>query len=110
MNDNTTHGIKPGDVWRTIWGYDQTNVDFYEVTRVTKTMVTLVRLDRLTCYDPRTMQGLAKPIPGRHVGAPIRRKVKRGYDGEPYADLASYSMAPTARPYHGEVLHFSDYA
>lgn len=28
-------GIVPGDVFYTSWGYDQTNVDFYLVTRVT---------------------------------------------------------------------------
>jgi hypothetical protein len=105
MND-----IKCGDVWRSIWGCEQTNVDFYEVTRVTKTMVTLVQLDRFTCYDHATMTGTTKPIPGARIGEPIRRKVKHDYDGTPYVDLASYSMAPTIRPYHGEVLHYSDYA
>lgn len=28
-------GIKPGDIFYNSWGYDQTNVDFYEVVRVT---------------------------------------------------------------------------
>jgi hypothetical protein len=28
-------GVKPGDVYVSTWGYDQTNVDFYEVVRVT---------------------------------------------------------------------------
>ena len=105
MND-----IKCGDIWRSIWGCEQTNVDFYEVTRVTKTTVTLSELDRFTCYDPKTMTGTTKPIPGAYVNHPIRRKIRRGLDGEPYVSMANYSMAPVIRPYHGEVLHYSDYA
>lgn len=29
------HGVQPGDIFYCSWGYDQTNVDFYVVTRVT---------------------------------------------------------------------------
>ena len=105
MND-----IKTGDIWRSIWGCEQTNVDFYEVTRVTKATITLVMLEQFTCYDPNTMTGMTKPIPGARIGDPIRRKVRRSYDNEPYVNLESYAMAPTARPYGGEVLRYSDYA
>ena len=28
-------GVKPGDIYSTSWGYDETHVNFYQVTRVT---------------------------------------------------------------------------
>ena len=28
------HGIRPGDLFEMSWGYDQTNVDYFQVTRV----------------------------------------------------------------------------
>lgn len=34
-------GIKRGDIYVNSWGYDQTNVDFYEVVRVTASKVEL---------------------------------------------------------------------
>jgi len=36
--------FKPGAVWYTSWGYDQTNVEFFEVVRETPGTVTLRRL------------------------------------------------------------------
>jgi hypothetical protein len=30
-------GVKPGDIFYCSWGYDQTNIDWYEVVRVTAT-------------------------------------------------------------------------
>ncbi len=107
-NENTTSTIETGDVWRSIWGYDQTNVDFYEVTRVTKTTVTLVRLKQIKALD-NDQNGITAPLKGSYDGEPIRRRVK-WYEGEPYAKLESYAMAPIARPYKGKPLRYSTYA
>lgn len=105
----TTTTIEPGDIWRSLWGHEQTNVDFYEVTRVTKTMVTLTPLATRDVYET-DMAGHTVPIVGKYDGKPIRRKIKTGYDGEPYAPIANYSMAPVARPWDGRASYFSTYA
>lgn len=34
--DEVRHEVKPGDVFYSSWGYDQTNIDFYVVESVTK--------------------------------------------------------------------------
>lgn len=39
--------LKVGDVLYSSWGYDQTNVDFYVVTRRTKCTVTLAPIDSI---------------------------------------------------------------
>jgi len=103
-----TDKINPGDIWRSMWGHDQTNIDFYEVLRVTKTTVTLVKIEQFRKSDG-DMGGYTKPIAGAHVGDPMRRKVQ-WYDGKPFAKLANYSMAPIARPYDGRVMHYTTYA
>ena len=36
MNNNTTSSVKTGDIFLMSWGYDQTNVNFFQVTRVSK--------------------------------------------------------------------------
>lgn len=109
MSETTKATIKPGDIWRSVWGHEQTNVDFYEVTRATETTVTLARLEQFRLDDGR-MGGRTKPIAGRRAGErPIRRKL-RWYEGEPFVMLESYSMAPTARPYDGTVMRYTTYA
>lgn len=40
----TANTLKAGDIINTSWGYDQTNVDFYVVTRVSGTRVYLRRI------------------------------------------------------------------
>ena len=34
-----THDIKVGDIFSAGWGYDQTNIDFYEIVRVSEKSV-----------------------------------------------------------------------
>lgn len=102
----TTTTIKPGDIWCSRWGIEQTNVEFYEVTRTTKTMVTLAQIDQPDEHDGN-MGGRTVPIPGKRTGdKPVRRKVK-WYDGEPYAHLCDYE---TARPWNGSPAYFTTYA
>lgn len=36
--------LKPGGIWRTSWGYDQTNVEFFQVVRETKASIVLRRI------------------------------------------------------------------
>lgn len=38
------HGARVGDILTSSWGYDQTNVDFYEVVAVTKSMVQILKM------------------------------------------------------------------
>ena len=69
------HELKVGDVLRAIWGYDQTNVDYYQVVELNgATMVTVRKIgeDR---QSSAWMQGYSTPTPNKFVGDPIRRKV-----------------------------------
>lgn len=38
--------MKQGDIFVRSWGYDQTNVDFYEVVKVAAKTVTLIPIER----------------------------------------------------------------
>lgn len=66
------HDYKVGDVLRTCWGYDQTNVEFFEVTEVTGKMLTLREL-RAESISTGDMQGKCVPLPGSFKGQPIRK-------------------------------------
>jgi len=67
------HTLNIGDVLNTSWGYDQTNVDFYEVVAVSGVMVTLREI-AATLTETGFMCGETIPKPGHFVGEPIRRR------------------------------------
>jgi hypothetical protein len=94
------HGLQLGDVLVSTWGYDQTNVDYYEVTRVMERAIE-IRPIRAECVDPSlTTEGLF-PVAGSYTGEPMR-KIPHVYDGRAYVTIESYAVASKweGRPMH----------
>lgn len=83
---------KVGDLFYSSWGYEQTNIDFYQVTAVNKKMVDLTPIAGAATYD-QTMAGNTKPVPNKFTGDFKAHLVR--FDGEdrPYFRLNSYSSA-----------------
>lgn len=65
--------MKVNDILVSKWGYEQTNVDFYKILKVTKATVIVQKLEKLEKND-NNMSGLAKPI-NKVKGQPFRRKI-----------------------------------
>lgn len=54
------HTLKTGAIIYNSWGYDQTNIDFYQVVKATKCFVTLRPIEAEKISDgPQTMTGKA---------------------------------------------------
>ena len=67
---------KVGDILYTSWGYDQTNVSFYQVTRmVGKTMIELRKISTSIVENSGNFTGLKAPNSGSYVGEPLRKKI-----------------------------------
>ena len=82
-------GLEVGDVMVSSWGYEQTNVDFYQVTRLVGKKS--VELRKIGYSDHKTdgfLTGTCRPAPDCFVGEPF---VKRAKDGS--VTLTSYSWA-----------------
>ena len=104
------HAIQVGDMFVESWGYDQTNVDVYEVVRVMPKSVALM-IGRSEVVNARV-----RPVPGHatpfddycRIGKPnaqgeVIKRVGRGWRGEPWLNLSSYSGASLwdgERDYH----------
>ena len=69
--------LKPGDVLHTHWGYEQTNVEFFEVVAVKGKRVTVREIARLV-EETGYMCGIARPVRGDYVGEPITRTARPG--------------------------------
>jgi len=98
---NTTTTASPsrtplvGDILVSSWGYEQTNIDFYRVLRVTKASVTVALLSSIS---DRTNWGGGTKTPGTEaIGSPKthRFNLRKTWDGkESYSiKLNSYSYA-----------------
>ena len=75
---NAGHSLEVGAVLKSVWGYEQTNVNYYEVTKlIGKTMVEVRAIAQAVESDAH-MQGACAPKPGHYIGEPKRRKVSFG--------------------------------
>ena len=92
------HKLKAGDVLRCSWGYDQTNIDYYEVTRlIGARMVEIRKIGAESVNDGGlAMTGDCVPRPGHYIGAPMRKAVS-DYDGQSVR-IASYASAHKIEP------------
>lgn len=65
---NAPHTVSIGDVFHNSWGWEQTNIDFFQVVKTTKTTVTVRKIEKSTeSYDGRTMSGRVLPLPGNFI-------------------------------------------
>jgi hypothetical protein len=95
---SANHGVKVGDVFRSSWGYDQTNIDYYEVVAVTGKTATICRISCLS-EETLSMQGECVPLLGAFIGKPFKKLIqKRSVDSYAYFNLSSFETAFKIEP------------
>lgn len=90
---STTLPLDVGTILCSTWGYDQTNVDFYEVVSATPRTVQLRKIAKRR-VESGYMSYSAQPVAGKFTGEPFRRKV-HGYAGRPSVEINGYANAHT---------------
>lgn len=75
--------VKVGDIFVASWGYDQTNVDFYEVTGLTGASVRVreVAKDIDTKHSDRYGSDYVTPRKGNFIGGEMTKRLQAGYQG-----------------------------
>lgn len=76
------YGIKAGDILTDSWGYEQTNVEFYLVTKVISACkIEIVELGHQEVEENSSMSGYVIPDMDRRIGEPIQKIVSQsGYE------------------------------
>jgi hypothetical protein len=114
------HDVKVGDVFRCSWGYDQTNIDYYQCVELRGTQTMIVREIQQESQETLSMQGECVPIPGKwateadysadgevykaqHGHYPRKLKAARTvriqlYNGKPCFRVESYATAFREEP------------
>lgn len=96
VEEPTADSVEVGDIFASSWGWEQTNVTFYQVIKVTKCFATIQKIDSVTTEDARlAMQGTTVPAqPVKLVGEPMRRKISRnGYSEDVKLSINDYANA-----------------
>lgn len=68
--------LEKGDVLRCSWGYDQTNVDYYEVTDLVGDSMVEIRKIAAMVEDTGRDQGVCVPQPGNYIDEPMRKRAQ----------------------------------
>lgn len=102
--------VKVGDIFSSSWGYEQTNVNFYQVRELRGEQSVIVQEVYPSMTNEKTYaHGMAadrtyeidntKLLPVKKNSEPmLKRVIKSGYDGELYLNIASYESAYLCKP------------
>ena len=94
-DEQGTVAPKVGDILVSSWGYDQTNIDFYQVVGVTKASVKIREILKKRVGGSQT-QDMMAPEPGQFdpQGKTLTKRFKPHYSGKGYTvKIESYSWA-----------------
>jgi len=89
----TTAPFAPGDILVSTWGYEQTNVDFFTVVRLTPKGMAVLQPIGTAHRETGPLHGEALPAPDRPHGKTITRKVRVPRDGRAFVSITDYAVA-----------------
>lgn len=99
--------LNVGDVLVCSWGYDQTNIDYYQVTKlIGKQSVGLREIDKSSTPSSVSMTGTCTPLPYSFIGEEFTRRVVDGetvkVGSHQYASLKSFELVDSKRVYKAD--------
>jgi len=105
------HPFKVDDIFYDTWGYEQTNVDFYQITRTTEKSIWMREIGREIVASTGFMQGKVMPIKGAFTGEEKRKTpLDYGSTNEDNGFFISSKHGWITKWKEGEEIHFTSYA
>lgn len=110
------HTLELGDILYSSWGYNQTNIDFYQVTKlIGKSMVEIRRLNTESSDEISFMTALKTPIKDNfeenpHLSKTLRRKVSKFNYRDEVIEYVRYEINVRCIKWDGEPKRYSWYA
>ena len=101
------HNIKIGDIFYNSWGYEQTNIDFYQVVAVTKKTISLRQVKgNSSDYNGHRMTGSIIAVKDDFINDITERKTPYLYNGKWRINF-EYGAGSQ---WDGEAMRYSCYA
>lgn len=93
------HTLKAGQVLRSCWGYDQTNIDYYEVTNVIGRNTVEIRQIGQKLVGNGGPRELVVPHVGNYIGKAMRKRARSDNTVRitSYADAYPYDGMPASQ-------------
>lgn len=84
--------LKKGDVLQCSWGYDQTNIDYFQVVELFGKRGVVIR--KIACESVETgfMQGRSVPAMDQFIGEPMRKQVSETGSVKIYSFASAYKL------------------
>ena len=80
LKQNMQHGFNDGDIVYDSWGYEQTNIDFYQVLKADKKSLTLTKIGSSYAKNQPTgnspMSAHVVPDPSHKIGKPFKKIIQ----------------------------------
>lgn len=103
--------IKKGDIFVSNWGYDQTNIEFYQVVEKKDKTLIIREIAKKKNYDNASMTGTCLPIKNQFIGKPLLKKVSSNIlESDMPRPAIRFSSYKTADVWDGEEKEYSCYA
>lgn len=104
---NASVTVSVGDIFVNSWGYDQTNVDYYQVVEVKGRTATLVEIDsESVAGSDGFMSCRVKPVKDSFRGVRFNKRIQ-GYNGEAHF---SFNYGGCSKVKEGDTHYCSWYA
>jgi hypothetical protein len=108
-NAKAAQSLKIGDIFYNSWGYDQTNIDFYQIIGICGKMAEMREICQRTDMDhltgPQSMSEYVLPCPNQFKGDSFKKIIKS------WSGTASFSMRfGCCTRWEGRSLYQSHYA
>jgi len=103
------HGVKVGDIFYTSWGWEQTNISFFQVVSVTAKMANLKRIRQQNIESFGFYSGSATALKDDFVDGEVYKKRTYNWNGKLGITNLEYSSYD-GYYWSGEALDYSSYA
>jgi hypothetical protein len=107
---NLVNPFKVGSLFYDSWGYDQTNIDFFQVVEVKPKSVVLRKIGQIQTEVAGFMCEYVVAYVDHFIGEPFTRPLKVSRDGKSIGVNAEMSRRGLLFEYHGEPKYQSHYA
>lgn len=98
--------LKIDDIFVCSWGYEQTNIDFYQIIKLTEKTATVRQIEGRIIEQDGNFSGTVEPKKDAFKGKPLRRKIKR-YGNQIFVNINSFSSASL---WDGKPEYYTSYA
>jgi hypothetical protein len=88
--------VQVNEIYYSSWGYNQTNITYYQIVKSTEKSVVLRKIEGMRCQNEDSLASEVMPILNKfdaHYPEPLLKRIQNYFDGNLYFKMSSYEFA-----------------